>query len=69
MTLIKLVLFGIQLAGIGIERIEQPMQRATGHRREIWLFDIFGADAGENLAVHAELAVSAVIVVAGCVDT
>src|SRR2546423_7798 len=62
MTFIKLVLFRIQVARVGIEGVEQAMPRAAGNRREVRLLDILRPNARQHFAINAKLAVSAVIV-------
>src|SRR6266403_1213099 len=42
------------------------MQRALGDHWDVWLFDVFAADAREHFAVYRQLTVGAVI--RGCPD-
>src|SRR6185312_15803076 len=63
--LVELVLIRIQIAGVGIERFQQPMQSSAGDGREIWFLNVFRTNTREHFAVNAELAVSAVVTVRG----
>jgi hypothetical protein len=61
--LIDLVLLGIQIAGVGIQRLEQPMQCSVADLRNVRIFHIIGPDARQHLAVNAELAICAIVAV------
>ena len=60
-----LELGGIQIAGVCVQRLQQPMQRAVGDRRDVRLLDILVADARQHLAVDAELAIGIVVIGVG----
>ena len=53
--LIGLVLFelgGGQVAGVGVERLQQAVQRAIGHQRDVGLFHILAAHPRKHFAVN-----------------
>src|SRR6266576_5404651 len=43
---VMLVLGGGQIAGVGVQRFQQSMQRALSHHRDVGLFDVFATNAG-----------------------
>ena len=61
MSLILLVGLSGEVAGIGIQGLEQAVQGAIGHLGNVGLFDVLAAHARQNLAVNLQLAVSAVV--------
>ena len=63
--LVDLVLGRGQVAGIGVQRLQQPVQRAGGHVVDVGLGDVVGLDLLEHLGVDAHLAVGAILVAAG----
>ena len=52
-VLIDLVLGRRQIAGIGIERVQQAVQRAVGHLGDVGLGDVVVLDLAQNLGVDA----------------
>src|SRR5579864_575273 len=67
--LVFLVLLGIQVAGIGIQRFQQSVQRAVGNGRKVRLFDVFTTYARKDFAVNFHLAVSTVVRGANSADS
>ena len=63
MRLVHLVLFGVEIAGIRVERLQQAMQRAVGDQAEVRLFHVFAADARQHFAIDADLPVGALVLV------
>src|SRR5215469_4495560 len=61
MLLILGVLRGTQITGLGIQRLQQAVQRAVGNLRYIWFLDILAAHPREHLAVDLKLAISAIV--------
>ncbi len=64
-VLVDLVLGGGQIAGVGIERVEQAVQRAVGHFGNIGLGDVVVLNLAQDLGVDAHLAVGGILLVAG----
>jgi len=63
--LVRFVLFVLsraQIAGIRVQRFQQPMQSAVRHRGNVGLFHIFAAHPRQHFAVHLELRISAVFI-------
>ena len=61
MMLFKLLVFSRgQIAGIGIERFQQSVERAHCNRLKVRLLHIFGANPLQDFGINAELAVGAV---------
>ena len=58
----RLVSFRRQIAGVGIQRLQQTVQRAVSHRRQVRLFYIFAAHPGQHFAVNLKLRIGAVVV-------
>ena len=52
-VLIDLVLGSRQIAGIGIERVHQAVQRAVGHFGNVGLGDVVVLNLAQNLGVDA----------------
>ena len=63
--LVDLVLGGGQVAGVGIERLKQAVQRAGGHVAHVGFGHVVGLDLLEDLGIDAHLAVGAILVAAG----
>ncbi len=64
-VLINLVLGSRQIAGIGIERVHQAMQRAVGHVGNVGIGDVVVLNLAQNLGVDADLAVGGILLIAG----
>ena len=62
---VDLVLGRRQIAGIGIERVEQAVQRAGGHFGNVGLGDVVVLNLAQNLGVDAHLLVGGILFVAG----
>ena len=54
-----------QVAGIGVERFEQTVERSGGYVVHIGFGDVIGLDSPQHVAVDAHLAVSAILCAAG----
>ena len=53
--LIGLVLFelgGRQIAGVRVQRLEQAVQRAVGHQRDVGLFHVLAAHPRKDFAIN-----------------
>ena len=59
--LVMLVLLRAQVAGVGVERLEQSVQGSVADLRNVRIFDIVGANPRKDFAVNAHLAICAVI--------
>src|SRR5207248_9682288 len=69
MVLVVLVLGGGEVAGVRVERLEQPVQRTVGDLGDVRLLNVLTLDAREDFAINAELAVCAVVRSGGSVNT
>src|ERR1017187_7379172 len=65
MLLVDFVLGGGQVAGVGIERLEQPVQRAGGDVIDVGLGNVVGLDPFEYLLKDAHLAIGSIGLAAG----
>ena len=63
--LVNLVLGRGQVAGVGVERLKQPVQRAGGHVAHVGLGHVVGLDLLQDLGIDAHLAVGAILIAAG----
>src|SRR5262249_10286439 len=52
-----------QVTGVGVQRFQQPVQRAACNHWHVWLLYIFSANVVEDLAINLDVAVSAVIMI------
>ena len=65
MLFVYFVLGGSQIAGVGVERFKQAVQRAGGDVVDVGVGDVVGLDLLENFGVDPHLAVSAIGLAAG----
>ena len=63
--LVNLVLGRSQVAGVGVERLQQAVQRAGGHIVDVGVGHVVGLDLLEHLAKNVHLAVGAILLAAG----
>src|SRR5581483_2127800 len=56
-----LVLGWREIAGISVQRLQQTVQRTINYEKNVKLFHVFAAHAQQDLAVHLELTVPAII--------
>src|SRR5215831_7479576 len=61
MRLECLVSFRREITGVGVKRLEQTVQSAVGHLRDVGLLNVFAAYAREDFAINLQLAVRAVV--------
>ncbi len=59
----RFVIIWSEIARIRIERLQQILQRAVGHRRNAGLFDVVDLNVPQYFAVHIDLPVSSVLTV------
>ena len=63
--LVDLVFGRREIAGIGIERLQQAVQSAGGHRVDVGIGDVVALDSLEDLGIDVHLAVGAILLAAG----
>ena len=63
--LVNLVFGGSEVAGIGIQRLKQAVQRAGGDVVDVGVGDVVALNSLEDLGVDVHLAVGAILLAAG----